>query len=181
MRRRPVPLAIAAAAGIAACGGTGSSQSGATSTATAQPPATQTTAPGTAAQPLVCPKARKVLVAALRSSLRAETGASGVKRVSVVAVNDPPKARVAGFRRGVSAVSAAFTGRGIKAGTVGVWAVSRDMLRTGHGRAIASDSVTREFSALGAGASSVSPAAAYALKIAQSAAGRRARGCAEGG
>jgi hypothetical protein len=76
MRRRPVPLAIAAAAGIVACGGTGSSQSGATSTATAQPPATQTTAPGTAAQPLVCPKARKVLVAALRSSLRAETGAS---------------------------------------------------------------------------------------------------------
>lgn len=125
-----------------------------------------------------CQKARKVLVRALASSLTI-TGGGGLKRVSVAKVQEPPEAPLAGFRKGVYAVAGQFTGAGID-GTMGIWAVSSEMVRTGGGLAIGADSVTRGFSDLGAAASIDSPAADYAREIADSQAGEQARGCAEG-
>lgn len=125
-----------------------------------------------------CERGRRVLVEALEASLTIQ-GGGGVRRVSVVEVEDPPDAPLAGFNAGVYAVAAEFTGPGLD-GTVGVWAASRDMVRTGGGLIIGADSVTREFSELGAAASGDSPAAQYAGAIADSDAGQRARECAEG-
>lgn len=125
-----------------------------------------------------CQKPTRALRESLRSALNVE-GRGGLKRISVVEVTDPPPAALAGYKAGVYAVAAEITGPGIGDGEViGVWAVSRDMVRTGGGLAIGADTLTREFSELGAAARRGSPAADYAEAIANSDAGQRARDCA---
>lgn len=150
-----------------------------------EPPAAETALPPAEEEPAAeeppepeCERGRRVLVEALESSLTIQ-GDGGLRRVSVAEVEDPPGAPLAGFNDGVYAVAAEFTGPGLD-GTTGIWAASRDMVRTGGGLIIGADSVTREFSDFGAAASADSPAAEYAGEIADSDAGERARECAEG-
>ena len=50
-------------------------------------------------------------------------------------------------------------------GTVGAWAVSKDMVQTGGGLAFALDATTREFSDLGAAANEGSPARDYTEQL----------------
>jgi hypothetical protein len=163
-------LSVAAVLCAAACGDTDGDAAGTTAAPAKAGEAADT-------QPS-CKRARKVLVAALESSLTIN-GGGGLKRVSIVRVDDSSDAPLPGFQRGVYAVAGEFTGPGMD-GTIGIWAVSRDMVRTGGGLAIGADSVTREFSDLGAAAAAGSPAADYAAEVADSAAGQEARRCAEG-
>ena len=175
MRHLLLLLAALAALGLAACG----EESDPGGDAAENPPQESESAqPEPAEKKPTCQQARKVLVDALESSLTIG-GGGGLKRVSVVKVEDPPDAPLAGYRRGVYAVAGEFTGEGMD-GTIGIWAVSRDMVRTGGGLAIGADTVTREFSELGAAASGDSPAADYAEQIADSEAGQRAQECADG-
>lgn len=166
MLRFLVGLLAVAALGLAACGSTDEEGSPAT---TAKPSASASAKPS-------CERARKVLVAALKSSLTID-GGGGLKRVSVAQVDDSSDAPLRGFRRGTYAVAAELTGPGMD-GTIGMWAVSRDMVRTGGGFAIGADTVTREFSELGAAAAIGSPAADFAAEVADSEAGQAARRCA---
>jgi len=125
-----------------------------------------------------CKKASKALTRAVRPSLTIG-GGGGIKRLNVVKLKDPPEAPIAGFKPGVYAVAGALTGGGVD-GTVAIWAASPEMVNTGGGLMIGADSTTREFSELGAAASSDSPAADYAGQVADSDEGARARKCAEG-
>ena len=72
-----------------------------------------------------------------------------------------------------------LTGPGMD-GTIGAWAVSKSMLRTGGGLAFALDAITREFSDLGAAANEGSPARAYTDELEATEAYERAVSCAEG-
>jgi hypothetical protein len=171
MRRRLV-LVIATAVGVAACGGSSGDSDSASTGATSAAATTATTTPAPA-----CRKGGRALVAAIERSL---IDRARIKRVTLLAVKDPPKPPTAAFGRGVYAVAAGFRGKGIQAGTVGFWAVTPGMVKTGRGRAIAADSVTREFSGLGAEVPLNSPASNYASAIAAAETGRAVRHCAEG-
>jgi hypothetical protein len=127
----------------------------------------------------VCQNASKPLAKAIRSSLSIG-GGGDVRRLRVVRLEDPPEAPLNGYRKGVYAVAGEFTGPGMD-GTIGVWAASTDMVRTGGGLIIGADSVTREFSELGAAAADGSPAAEYAGEVAGSSEGETARKCAGSG
>ena len=177
MRRIATVLAITTVAAVAGCGEDTGSDGGPSNQSPAASPTATEKAREKPATP-ACRKARRALVDALESSLTI-SGGGGLRRVSVVEVIDPPSAPLNGFVDGVYAVAAELTGQGMD-GTVAVWAASRDMIETGGGLAFGADSVTREFSELGAAASGDSPAAVYAAQIADSEAGQQARACAEG-
>ena len=97
----------------------------------------------------------------------------------MVKLSEPPEAPLAGYRSGVYAVAGEFTGPGIDR-TVGIWAASPSMVKTGGGLIIRADSVTRKLSELGAAAERGSPAAEFAAEVAVSEEGEQARKCAEG-
>jgi hypothetical protein len=88
--------------------------------------------PDVAAEPTpACRNARRELVQSLESSLKIQ-GGGGLRRVRMVEVESPPEAPLRGFNDGVYIVAGEFTGSGME-GTLGTWAVSRDMVRTGGG------------------------------------------------
>ncbi len=128
-------------------------------------------------KPPACKKAGQAQASSIRDSLTRRRGA--VRRLNVVKLSDPPEAPLAGYRSGVYAVAGEFTGPGIDR-TVGIWAASPSMVKTGGGRIIRADSVTRELSELGAAPERGSPAAKYAAEVAVSEEGEHARKCAEG-
>jgi len=166
MRRPLVVFAVAAALGIAACGDDGDDGDDA---ATQAPAGTK--APS-------CEQAPKALVDALAASLTT-AGQTSLDRVNMVAVPDPPQAPIPGYEEGVYVVAAVLTGGDVEGQTV-VWVVPRPMVSSGKGLAVGADATTRDLSELGANAATSSPAVAYAGQIADSAAGERALGCAEG-
>ena len=171
--RRLLLLLTLLALGLGACGESddgGDAEQAAPSTEEAEKPAEP--------KPPPCQKAGKALTSAVRSSLNI-AGGGGIKRLNVVKLSDPPEAPLAGFKPGVYAVAGEFTGPGID-GTIGIWAASTEMVKTGGGLMIGADSVTRELNELGAAASGDSPAAQYAGEVADSDEGERARECAEG-
>jgi hypothetical protein len=128
---------------------------------------------------LECSKARRVLIEPLESSLTVE-GGGGLKRVRVVEVEDPPDAPINGFKRGVYIVAGELTGPGMD-GTIGTWAVSKSVLRTGGGLVMAVGSVTREFSDAGVDMDADSPVGNYLAELEDTDEYERAQACAEGG
>ena len=165
-----IPCSLLLLGLLSACGESESS-GGATTPVTAQE-ATEPEGGGSD-----CEAASTVLVEALNSSLTIAGGGT-VTNVNVMEVTDPPPAPFRGYADGVYAVAAKFVGEGMD-NTYGIWAASRDMVRTGGGLIIGADSVTREFSEFGAAARSGSPAAEYAGEIKSSDAGDQALDCAK--
>lgn len=171
MRRLLMGLtAVGAAACLAACGSP-EHDGGGTQTTPAQPGDSASTKPAKRS----CEHATKVLVDALKSSLTMAAG--DLRHVSMVPV-ESSDAPIPGWRHGIYIVAGQFTGTSAD-GEIGVWVVSSDMARTGGGFGSGADSVTRKFSTLGADIASASPVGTYAAAVADSAAGRLARHCAE--
>jgi hypothetical protein len=160
---KPPPLALAfAVIAVVGCGGSSDSNTG-----------TQKSASAPACQP-----GGKALTASLQDSLTA-SGNAKLQDVQTVKVDDPPTVSLAGFKDGVYVASAKLVAPGVDDQTVS-WAVSKPMLTTGGGLAYALDSVTREFSELGAAAKEGSPARNCADTIANTDAYHLSRDCVKG-